>query len=46
MQTARDLQNVYIMFDHVKHVGNWTTMDCHVYDPAYYKGLTIVVCDT
>jgi hypothetical protein len=33
------------MFDHVKRVANWTTMACHVYDPIYYKVLTIVVCD-
>jgi hypothetical protein len=32
MQLARDLQNVWIMFDHVKHVAIWTIMACHVYD--------------
>jgi hypothetical protein len=46
MQLAGDLQNVWIMFDHVKHVAGWTTMVCHVYDPAYYKMMTIMVCDT
>jgi len=45
MQLARDLQNVWIMFDHVKHVASWTIMVCHVYDPAYCKVMTIVVCD-
>jgi hypothetical protein len=33
------------MFDHLKHVVNWTTMVCHVYNLAYYKVMTIVICD-
>jgi hypothetical protein len=33
------------MFDHVKHVVGWTTMACHVYNPTYYKVMTIAVCD-
>jgi hypothetical protein len=33
------------MFDHVKRVKNWTTMACHVYDSAYYRVMTIAVCD-
>ncbi len=45
MQPTRDLQNVWIMFDHVKRVVGWTTMACHVYDRVYCKMLTIVVCD-
>jgi hypothetical protein len=32
MQLIGDLQNVWIMFDHVKHVAIWTIMACHVYD--------------
>jgi len=32
MQLAGDLQNVWIMFDHVKHVVIWIIMACHVYD--------------
>ena len=32
MQPSRDLEHAWIMFDHVKHVTNWTTMACHVYD--------------
>ncbi len=33
------------MFNHVKCVVGWTTMACHVYDPSYYKVMTIVICD-
>jgi hypothetical protein len=33
------------MFDHVKRVVGWATMAYHVYDPTYYKGMTIVICD-
>ncbi len=45
MLPSRDLQNAWIMFDHVKRVVGWTTMTCHVYDSAYCKVMTIVVCD-
>jgi hypothetical protein len=31
------------MFDHVKHVQEWTTMACHVYDSMYCKVLTIAI---
>jgi hypothetical protein len=33
------------MFDHVKRVKDWTTMGIHVYDPDYWKVMTIAVCD-
>jgi hypothetical protein len=45
MQHAWDLQNVWIMFDHVKHADGWTSMACHVYDLAYCKMMTITICD-
>jgi hypothetical protein len=45
MQPTRDLQNFWIMFDHVKCVIAWTTMACCVYNPIYYKVLNIYVCD-
>jgi hypothetical protein len=45
MQLGGDLQNVWIMFNHVKHVVGWTTMACHVYDLAYYTMMTIMICD-
>jgi hypothetical protein len=31
MQLRRDLQNVWIMLDHVECVARWTTMPCHVF---------------
>jgi hypothetical protein len=33
------------LVDHVKRIKDWTTMACHVYDAAYCKVMTIVVCD-
>ena len=35
MQLGGDLQDSWLMFDHVKRVNNWTTMACHVYDSQY-----------
>jgi hypothetical protein len=43
--TRRSLENVWLMFDHVKHVQAWTTMVCHLVNAMYYKIMTIVVCD-
>jgi hypothetical protein len=45
MQSTWDLQNAWIMFGHAKHVANWITMACHMYDLVYCKMLTIIVCD-
>jgi hypothetical protein len=45
MQPRGDLQNTWIMFDLVKCVASWTTMACHVYNLAYCKVMTIVICD-
>jgi hypothetical protein len=45
MQLGGDLQNRWLMFDHVKHVQEWTTMACHVYNSVYCKVLTIVICN-
>ncbi len=45
MQLSDDLQNAWMMFDHVKRVQGWMTMACHVYDPFYCKVMTIVVYD-
>jgi hypothetical protein len=33
------------MFDHVKCVDGWMTLICHVYNPTYYKVMTIAICD-
>jgi hypothetical protein len=45
MQPGGDLQNAWMMFDHVKHVKMWTTMACHVYDSTYYRVMTIAIRD-
>jgi hypothetical protein len=45
MQPGGDLEHAWIMFDHVKRIKNWTTMACHVYDSAYCRVMTIVLCD-
>jgi hypothetical protein len=45
MQPRGDLENACLMFDHFKHVQEWTTMACHMYDGAYCKVMTIAVCD-
>jgi hypothetical protein len=45
MQVGRDMENSWIMFDHVKRLKDWTTMTCHVYDRRYCKVLTIECCD-
>jgi hypothetical protein len=45
MQVGGDLENEWLMFDHIKRVQEWTTMACHVYNATYCKVMTIVVCD-
>ena len=45
MQPERDLQDCWIMFDHVKRMENWTTMASHVYNNKYCKVMTIAICD-
>jgi hypothetical protein len=45
MQPGRDLEVAWIMFNHVKRVKQWTTMAYHVYDSAYCRVMTIVVCN-
>jgi hypothetical protein len=45
MQVGDDLQNVWMMFDHVKHVQGWTTMAYHSYDLVYCKVMMNVICD-
>jgi len=42
---TNDLQDTWLMFDHVKRVKGWTTMACHVYDSMYCHVMTIAVCD-
>jgi hypothetical protein len=45
MQPSGDLEDAWMMFDHVKRVKKWTTMACHVYDSTYCRVMTIAVCD-
>lgn len=45
MQVGGDMENYWIMFDHVKHLKDWTTMACHVYNTNYCKLLTKACCD-
>jgi hypothetical protein len=45
MQPGGDLENEWVMFDHVKRVKDWTTFGVHVYDPDYRSIMTIAVCD-
>jgi hypothetical protein len=45
MQPSGDLQEAWIMFDHVKRIKHWTTMACHVYDSTYCQVMTVVVYD-
>ena len=45
MQVGGDMENSWIMFDHVKRLKDWTTLACHVYDSKYCKMLTIACCD-
>jgi hypothetical protein len=43
MQPSGDLEDAWMMFDHVKSVKKWTTMACHVYDSTYCRVMTITV---
>jgi len=45
MQVGRDLQNAWVMFDHIKRVKDSRTMACHVYDTDYKKVMTIAMSD-
>jgi hypothetical protein len=43
MQPRGNLETCWFMFVHIEHVG-WMAPTCHMYDPIYYKIMTIVVC--
>ena len=45
MQAGGDLENAWLMFDHVRRVQSWPTMACHVYDATFCRVMTIAVCD-
>ena len=45
IQPSRDLEDTWIIFNYVKCVKHWTTMGCYIYDSAYYRVITIAVCN-
>jgi len=45
MKPGGDLENVWMMSDHVKRVKGWTTMIAYVYDETYQWIMTIACCD-
>jgi hypothetical protein len=45
MQPSEDLENAWMMSDHVKRVKGWITMAAHVYDGTYQRIITISCCD-
>ena len=45
MQSGGNIENSWIMFDHVKYLQDWTTMAYHVYNNKHCKVLTIPCCD-
>ena len=45
MHVGSDMENAWIIFDHVKCLKDWTTLACHVYDSKYCEVLTIACCD-
>jgi hypothetical protein len=44
-QPGDDMQNAWMMFNHVKRVQAWMTMACHVYNIVYCKVVIIAGCD-
>jgi hypothetical protein len=45
MQVGGNMENSWIIFDHVKYLKYWRTMACHVYNSQCCKVLTIACCD-
>lgn len=45
MHVGGDMENLWIMFDRIKLLKDWTTLACHVYDDKYCKILMIACCD-
>ena len=45
MQVGGDMKHLWIIFDHVKCMKDWTTLMYHVYNSKCYKVLTIACCD-
>ena len=45
MQLDGNLENAWMMSNHVKRVKRWTTMAAHVYDGTFQQIMTIACCD-
>jgi hypothetical protein len=45
IQPSDDMQNAWVMFNHVKCVQAWMTMACHVYNIVYCKVMIIASYD-
>jgi hypothetical protein len=45
MQPGGDLENAWMMSNHVKWIKGWTTMAAHMYDGTYQRVMTIACCD-
>lgn len=45
MKCGGDMENSWIVFDHVKNLHEWITMTCKIYDNMHCKILTIACCD-
>ena len=45
MQVEGDMENAWILFDHVNRLKDKTTLACHVYNSKNCKVLTIACCD-
>jgi hypothetical protein len=43
MQPGGDLEDMWIMFYHIKCVKHWTIMACHIYDSPYCRVMMIAV---
>lgn len=45
MQCGGDMENSWIMLDHVKRLQDWTTLAYNVYDSKHCKVFIIICCD-
>ena len=45
MQPGDDLEDIWIMFNHIKCVKHYMIFGCHVYDSRYCKVMIIALCD-
>jgi len=43
--TGGNLKTSSVMFDHIKRMHDWTTMQAHVYDHFCCLLLTIILCE-